>query len=103
MQIHNQTPTLTCEGALSDLVLQAARKAIPTDVDKLITLQDCGQLNRPLMPLLVGLIDAAKTTADAIADNAWDSGRPMPKELAAGLIGDLRIAMQSIQQATEAY
>jgi hypothetical protein len=84
-------------------VLQAARKAIPADVDKLITLQDCGQLNRPLMPLLVGLIDAAKTTANAIADNAWDSGSAMPKELAAGLIGDLRIVMQSIQQSTEAF
>ena len=94
---------LECDGALSDLVLQAARAAIPERVESLITLEDSGHLNRPLMPLLVGLIDAAKTTANAIADNAWDSGRPMPKELAADLIGDLRTAMQSIQQATEAF
>jgi hypothetical protein len=103
MQIHNQTPTLACEGALSDLVLQAARKAIPTDVDKLITLQDCGERNQPLMPLLVGLIDAVKVTANAIADNAWDSGSSVPKDLAAELIGDLRECMQFVQQATEAF
>jgi hypothetical protein len=84
-------------------VLQAARAAIPADVDKLITLQDCGERNQPLMPLLVGLIDAVKVTANAIADNAWDSGRPMPKELAADLIGDLRECIQFVRQSTEAF
>jgi hypothetical protein len=44
-------------------------------------LPDCGPLNQPLLPLLVALLDAAKVTADAVADNAWDSGQPIPAEL----------------------
>ena len=78
------TPThtpLECAAALSDLVLRAARAVIPAHVDSLMPLPDSGPLNRPLMPLLVALLDAAKVTADAVADNAWDSGRPIPAEL----------------------
>jgi hypothetical protein len=103
MQIHNQTPTLTCEGALSDLVLQAARKAIPDDHDRLLLLPDPGEHNRPLLPLLVALIDSARVVAQAVADNAWDNGHPMSKDLAAEIAGDARAVMQSLQQATEAF
>jgi hypothetical protein len=94
---------LECEGALSDLVLQAAREAIPADADKLLTLPWVGDRNQPLMPLLVGLIDAAKVTANAIADNAWDSGQPVPKDLAAELMADLRECIQFVRQSTEAF
>lgn len=77
-----ETPTrLECAAALSDLVLKAARAAIPAHVDSLMQLPDCGPLNQPLLPLLVALLDAAKVTADAVADNAWDSGQPIPAEL----------------------
>ena len=83
------TPThtpLECAAALSDLVLRAARAVIPAHVDSLMPLPDCGPLNRPLLPLLVALLDAAKVTADAINDNAWDSGQPLPAELTQELV-----------------
>jgi hypothetical protein len=101
-----QNPTLTpleCDAALSDLILQAARAAIHAHVDSLLTLPDCGERNRPLMPLLVGLIDAAKTTAGAINDNAWDSGQAVPKDTAAGLLADLRECIQFVKTSTEAF
>ena len=76
------TPTpLECAAALSDLVLRAARAVIPSHVDSLMQLPDSGPLNQPLMPLLVALLNAAKVTADAVADNAWDSCQPIPAEL----------------------
>jgi hypothetical protein len=102
MQTLNPTP-LECDGALSDLILQAARQALPAHVDSLIELPDCGERNRPLMPLLVGLIDAVKVTASAVADNAWDSGQAVPKELAADLLADLRECMKFVGQSTEAF
>ena len=80
MATETHTP-LECAAALSDLVLQAARQAIPTNVDSLMKLPDSGPLNQPLLPLLVALLDAAKVTATAVADNAWDSGQPIPAEL----------------------
>lgn len=78
------TPThtpLECAAALSDLVLRAARAVIPSHVDSLMQLPDSGPLNQPLLPLLVALLDAANVTADAVADNAWDGGQPIPAEL----------------------
>jgi hypothetical protein len=102
MQTLNPTP-LECDGALSDLILQAARQALPAHADSLLTLPDVGARNRPLMPLLVGLIDAAKVTASAINDNAWDSGQAVPKELAADLLADLRECKKFVGQSTEAF
>lgn len=92
---------LECPGALSDLILQAARQALPAHVDSLIQLPDCGERNRPLMPLLVGLIDAAKATAGAINDNAWDTGPALPRDLADGLLAELEIVRQQICSAQE--
>jgi hypothetical protein len=92
--------TLECDGALSDLILQAARAAIPAHVDSLLTLPDCGERNRPLMPLLVGLIDASKATARAIADNAWDTGLSVERDTAVALLADLRECMQFVKQST---
>ena len=97
------TPTrLECAAALSDLVLQAARAAIPAHVDSLMPLPDCGPLNRPLMPLLVALLDAAKVTASAINDNAWDSGQPIPAELTLELVGIAASLQQEIASAAHA-
>jgi hypothetical protein len=98
-----QTQPLSCPGALSDLILQAARQALPAHVDSLIRFSDCGERNRPLMPLLVGLIDAAKVTASAVADNAWDAGQAVPKDLADDLLADLRFISQQIQAANNAF
>jgi hypothetical protein len=94
---------LECPGALSDLILQAARQALPAHVDSLITLPDVGARNQPLMPLLVGLIDAAKATASAINDNAWDSGPALPKDLTDSLLAELEIVRQLITSAHDAF
>jgi len=98
------TPTqhLECPGALSDLILQAARQALPAHVDNLITLPDCGERNRPLLPLLVGLIDATRATAAAVADNAWDAGQPLPDDLAVDLILSLEQCISALRQARTA-
>ena len=97
------TPTrLECAAALSDLVLNAARAAIPAHVDSLMPLPDCGSLNRPLLPLLVALLDAAKVTADAINDNAWDSGQPLPAELTQELVSVAKQTRSAIINAAGA-
>jgi hypothetical protein len=97
------TAPLKWDTEISELILQAAREAVPKNVDSLITLPDVGKLNQPLMPLLVALIDAANVTAIAITDNAWDSGQAVPKELAAVLITELRACIQYVRQSTEAF
>ena len=53
MLIHNR---IECDGALSDLILQAARQAIPSDASRLITLPDSGIRNQTILPLLVGIL-----------------------------------------------
>ena len=99
------TPTqpLSCDGALSDLILQASRRALPENVGSLIELPDCGERNRPLMPLLVGLIDAEKVTASAVNDNAWDAGPALPTGMADALLDDLEIVRQLITSAHDAF
>lgn len=98
----NQQP-LSCPGALSDLILQAARQALPAHVDSLITMPDCGERNQPLMTLLVGLIDSVEVTAAAVADNAWDAGQPLPADLIAGMVTDLEQCISSLRKAREAF
>jgi hypothetical protein len=102
MQTHNLTP-LECEAVLSDLILQAARQAVPKHVDHLIRLPDCGARNQPLMPLLVGLIDAARVTAIAVADNAWDSGQAVPADLINSLKTDVQALLRHLQAATDVF
>jgi hypothetical protein len=93
--------TIECEGALSDLILQAARAAIPAHVDQLITLPAAGVRNQPLLPLLVGLLDALQVTATAVADNAWDDCQPLPKELAADLAKQCRAIAADLENAVQ--
>jgi len=76
---------LQCDAALSDAVLQAARQAIPADWHRLINLPPTSERNRPLMPLLAGLLDATHTVAAAVADNAWDESYPIDKQVAGDL------------------
>jgi hypothetical protein len=102
MQTHNLS-SLECETALSDLILQAARQAVPKHVDHLIRLPDCGARNQPLMPLLVGLIDAARVTAIAVADNAWDSGHAVPADLINSLKTDVEAVLRHLQAATDVF
>lgn len=101
MQIHNHTTQLECEGGLSDLVLQAARAAIPADPSRLITVPAAGVKNDPLLPLLIALVDATKTVAAAVADNAWDDCRPIDSDLATDLARQARAIAADITNATD--
>jgi hypothetical protein len=98
-----QTQTIECDGALSDLILQAARQALPANPQQLIRLPDCGERNRPLMPLLVGLIDAVKVTASAVADNAWDAGQSPPADLIVDLLIELEHCASALRRSQEAF
>jgi hypothetical protein len=93
--------TLQCDSAISDLVLQAARAAIPAHVDQLITLPASSTKNEPLLPLLVALLDAARATAAAIGDNAWDDCRPLNTDLAADLSRQARQIADDLINATQ--
>ena len=97
MLIHNH---IECDGALSDLILQAARQAIPADVNRLITLPDSGRRNNPMLPLLVGLLDAAQQVAQAVADNAWDESLPLDRELMSDLARQSRAIATAIETAS---
>ena len=97
MLIHNH---IECDGALSDLILQAARQAIPADVNRLITLPDSGRRNNPILPLLVGLLDAAQQVAQAVADNAWDESLPLDRELMSDLARQSRAIATAIETAS---
>jgi hypothetical protein len=98
MPILNHT-RLECDGALSDLILQAARQAIPSNVERLITLPDCGIRNQPLLPLLEGLLDATQATAAAVSDNAWDESRPMDRGLMTDLARQARLIASVLESA----
>ena len=97
MPIHNH---IECDGALSDLILQAARQAIPGYASQLITLPDSGRRNQPILPLLVGLIDATQQVAQAVADNAWDESLPLDRELMTDLARQSRAIATSIENAS---
>ncbi len=101
MPMRNHTPTMECESALSDLVLQAARQAIPADYQRLITLPASGAKNQPLLPLLVALIDAAQQTAKAVGDNAWDDCLPLDLQLATDLARQCRAIAADIENAAQ--
>ena len=101
MQIRNHQ-LLECPAALSDLVLQAAREAIPDRVDSLLTLPPIGERNTPLLPLLVGLLDAVQTTARAIEDNAWDTpGNRLDDQLAFDLAGQCRAIAKTLENSSQ--
>lgn len=95
---------LECEAAISDAVLKAARTAIERlgDPYKYILMADPGRLNRPVLPLLVALLDAAQAVATAMAENAWDDFTPINAGLAAGLVQQTQQIAQQIQSATHA-
>lgn len=92
---------MSCQTVVSDLILQAARQAVPVNAERLMLLPDCGARNQPLMPLLVGLVEALQVTAKAVADNAWDESHPLDARLAdelaqqcAAIAADIRNAAQ---------
>jgi hypothetical protein len=94
------TTKLECEGALSDLVLQGARASIPPNPEQLLSIPAVGIRNQPLLPLLIGLIDATQVTAKAIGDNAWDDCQPLDQQLAAELAKQCRAIAADLENAT---
>lgn len=78
--------TITCDAAMSDDVLQAARAAMPADPAAHYlqphAIRRLSDKQRPLVPLLMALLDAAQATAQAIADNSWDDSCPLERSLA---------------------
>ena len=91
---------LQCDAALSDAVLQAARQAIPADWHRLITLPPTSERNRPLMTLLIGLLNATRTVAASVADNAWDESHPIDAQLARALAKQALKVSDDITNAT---
>jgi hypothetical protein len=91
-----------CQEYISAAILEAARAAVPTDVERLLLLPDCGPRNKPLIPLLVGLVEALKVTSAAVADNAWDEGCPVDFRLELQLRTALQAAAFSLSDATTA-
>jgi hypothetical protein len=73
---------MNAQEVISGLILNAARAAVPTDAEQLMLLPDCGPRNKPLMPLLIGLVEALGVTAAAVFDNAMDEGHPIEALLA---------------------
>ena len=105
MPIHIHTPTMQCDGALSDRVLQAARAAVPADAARhmpdAMRLSSAGPRNEPLLPLLIALLDATKTVAAAVADNAWDDCRPIDRQLTTDLARHAQAIAADITNASD--
>lgn len=93
--------SLQCETVISDAVLQAARHAIPADAHRWLCLPGDSLKNEPLLPLLIGLLDATKAVANAVADNSWDDCRPVDKQLASDLARAAQETAAAITSATQ--
>lgn len=97
--------TIECEAAMSDAVLQAARAAMPADPARWFADPTCitrlPEKQRPLLPLLIALLDAAEATAKAIADNAWDDSAPVERAMAEGLASQAYRLGADITNATQ--
>jgi hypothetical protein len=91
---------MNAQEVISELILNAARGAVPADADQLMLLPDCGPRNKRLMPLLIGLVDALKVTAEAVADNAWDESILLDGELMADLARQSRAIATAIESAS---
>jgi hypothetical protein len=90
---------MNCQEVISELILNAARGAVPADAEQLMLLPDCGPRNKRLMPLLIGLVEALKVTACAVADNAWDEECPIDGRLAVELRKSMNVASFAITHA----
>lgn len=85
--------TPTCEAAISADVLEAARVAADKHIahfsrrwaPEAASMSRLSEKQRPLVPLLMALLDAAEAVARAVEDNAWDDGAPVDRAMAEGL------------------
>lgn len=102
--------TLTCDAAMSNDVLQASRAAIATHIANADRqwaperwINDLPEKQRPLVPLLMSLLDATETVARAIDDNAWDDGSPIERAMAEELANQAYRLGAVITNASTAY
>lgn len=79
------TAPIECAAAMSQQVLNAARAAMPADPARHFpdpsVITRMPEKQRPLLPLLMALIDSAEAVAKAIDDNAWDDGAPVDRAM----------------------
>jgi len=98
--------TLECQAADSHAVLEAARAAMPTDSTSRFlrpaAARELTERQRPLIPLLMALLDSATATAQAINDNAHDEGAPISASLADELIQQCDAISGAIRNARNA-
>lgn len=97
--------TPTCESATSADVLEAARLAAAAHSSRLqpLVIQQLPEKQRPLLPLLMALLDSAEPVARAIDDNAWDDGVPLDRQLAEQLAGQAYRLGDAITNAAHAH
>ena len=99
------TMQTTTESALSDLVLRAARAAMPIDPAQHFAdptpFRQLGPKNCPMVPLLMAQLDACEQTAQAIADNCWDDSLPLDRRMAEDMANQCYRLGAVIQNATQ--
>lgn len=96
---------LTCDGAISDQILTAARDSMPADPARWFAdhkaIEALPEKQRPLLPLLMGLLDSSEAVARAINDNAWDDLAPLDLSLIKTLTDQLRTIESVIEGAND--
>ena len=92
--------TLSCDSALSDLVLQAAQQAVDSRLGWAYASNRrfISERNRPLAILLESLLDSAESVANAINDNAWDESQPVD----AGWVRDIQQQLRKLGSVIQA-
>ena len=97
----------TCEAAMSAAVLTAARAAVPADAATRFHLprpvHQLPEKQRPLIPLLMALLDSAEAVAKAIDDNAWDDGAAIDRQMAEPLANQAYRIGAAITNASHAH
>lgn len=83
----------------AEAVLEAARQAITQEaVDQFSGFSD---KQRPLIPLLLSLLDSTQAVASAIADNAWDDHEPINRDFVRGCKQQTNWIASELGNATE--
>lgn len=99
--------TISCDAAMSDAVLQAARAAMPADPARqfadpsVITCLPAKQ--QPLLPLVMALLDSLEAVTKAIDDNAWDDGHPIDRGMAEDLANQSYRIAAALTNASQAH
>jgi hypothetical protein len=100
---------IQCEAAMSDDVLQASRAAITKHLgyaDRRWAperwISNLPEKQQPLVPLLIALLDATQSVANAINDNAHDDGQPLQRGFSHDLAHQAEQVAAVIRNAADA-